>query len=630
MRRVRVGNRRQKHFPLVNPLPSRLPVRALVSALSLCLATSFLQGAETSPEAISALLKEKIGPHPRLILRAGEEEVLKRKIKSDPVLAEISAGVLAEAEKILTVPTIAYVKKGRRLESFNKEGIKRISHLGIAWRLTGDIRFRDRARTELLAMAGAKDWNPSHFLDTAMATEAVAIGYDWFFNSFDEATRETLKKALIEKGINPSFAGKHTWIDCDMNWSQVCHDGMTMGALAIAEDEPELAARVISRAVENVPRAMDVYGPDGAFPEGPSYWTYGTTHNVLFLSALESALGTDFGLSQIPGFLDSSDYMVHVTGPTGLFHNYADCNQRTGAIGAMYWFAAKREAPSCLWFEMQQSGAGLKQKKSMKYGPFVLIWAAAPLKAMAPQALDWVGGGRTPVAFFRSGWDRDALFVGIKGGSPSTNHAHMDVGSFVFDALGVRWALDLGLQDYNSLESRGIKLWGREQNSERWRVFRLSNSSHNMSVINDQLQSVQGNATFVATGLNASSPQAVVDCSSIFAGQAEKVVRTFSFPERRALVVDDSLQDLAVSGTVRWQMVTEADVTISGAEAVLRQAGKTLRVRCLNPGKGTWSVVDISNPRSDFDASNPGAKLLVFSLPVQAGDSPRITVQLTP
>jgi len=33
------------------------------------------------------------------------------------------------------------------------------------------------------------------------------------------------------------------------------------------------------------------------FSEGPGYWTYGTTYNVLLVAELESALGSDFGLS---------------------------------------------------------------------------------------------------------------------------------------------------------------------------------------------------------------------------------------------------------------------------------------------------------------------------------------------
>jgi hypothetical protein len=355
---------------------------------------------------------------------------------------------------------------------------------------------------------------------------------------------------------------------------------------------------------------------------------------VLLIAGLESSLGTDFGLSQQRGFFASADYMVHVTGPTGLVHNYSDCGRREGPLAAMYWFASQRKDPSLLFFEEPSLagliGSGASKLEDIRLFPFLLLWANPSLKASEPKTLDWSSSGPTPVAFLRSSWKSEALFVGIKGGSPSTSHAHMDIGSFVFDAQGVRWAVDLGMQDYNSLESRGIKLWGMNQNSDRWKVFRLSNASHSVLVINDQPQTVSGRAEVVSHGLETANPEAALDCSSLFSGQAQKVVRTFSFPERRELVIDDAVQSVAANGTVRWQMVTEADIAFSGADALLREKGKTVRVHRINPDQGEWSVLSISKPRNDFDAANPGAKLLLFNVPVHAGDSLRVTVKLTP
>ena len=66
----------------------------------------------------------------------------------------------------------------------------------------------------------------------------------------------------------------------------------------------------------------------------------------------------------------------------------------------------------------------------------------------------WVGQGKNPVALMRTSWtDTNAIYVAMKGGSPSVNHGHMDVGSFIMEANGERWAMDFGMQDYNSLET---------------------------------------------------------------------------------------------------------------------------------------------------------------------------------
>jgi hypothetical protein len=42
----------------------------------------------------------------------------------------------------------------------------------------GGEKFRLRTIAELEAACALKDWNPSHFLDTAEMASAVATGYD--------------------------------------------------------------------------------------------------------------------------------------------------------------------------------------------------------------------------------------------------------------------------------------------------------------------------------------------------------------------------------------------------------------------------------------------------------------------
>src|SRR5690554_352124 len=95
--------------------------------------------------------------------------------------------------------------------------------------------------------------------------------------------------------------------------------------------------------------------------------------------------------------------------------------------------------------------------------PTALFWGTdinlSQLKR--PEKLIWYGQGDSPVALMRSSWtDPNAIFVGFKAGAANVNHAHMDVGSFVLDALGERWAMDFGAQSYHSLESRGYSIVG--------------------------------------------------------------------------------------------------------------------------------------------------------------------------
>ena len=112
---------------------------------------------------------------------------------------------------------------------------------------------------------------------------------------------------------------------------------------------------------------------------------------------------------------------------------------------AMFWFAGQRKESYLLWNEWPKIAARAAKKagrsKRDRDDPLLMLWLAPTQeKPTAPTALSWSAQGTVPVAFHRSAWTADASYVAIKGGTPSANHAHMDVGAFVMDADGVRWA----------------------------------------------------------------------------------------------------------------------------------------------------------------------------------------------
>jgi hypothetical protein len=569
--------------------------------------------------------------HPRLFLKSGEEASL-RALAADPVRARLHAGILARADAMLTEKPVERILTGRRLLHQSRACLGRVLHLGLAWRLTGERKYAERARAELLAAAAFSDWNPSHFLDVAEMTAALGIGYDWFYSTLDAESRGTIRNAILNKGLRPATAS-HSWTRATHNWNQVCNAGITVGALAVAEDAPALAATLIARAINTVPLAMHEYGPDGAYPEGVSYWGYGTTFNVVLIAALQSAFGTDFALTGQPGFLATADYMLHIFGPTGLPFNYSDAGSReAGLQPAMFWFAAARGDSNVLWTEWQKLDAlrtGGGQLSGDRADPFLPIWMSrSAARPAAPPPLHWSGGGLTPVATHRTGWDAKAVFVAIKGGSPATNHAHMDVGSFVVDADGVRWADDLGMQDYHSLESKGIDLWGRGQNAGRWKVFRLSAAAHNVLTVDGAGQRYES----VAALRNGGAGKTIVDLSDTYRGQLASAARGVQLrPDRTVLIQDEFSGEREKAAVVRWAMLTRAEVKIDGAgRATLSRDGQTLEFRVLEPDNAALQIYTTDPPPAATDAPNPGTRLLGFSVPVAGGQAVRIRVQLVP
>lgn len=577
----------------------------------------------------------KLPGHPRILLLSRDEAPLKRAIAADKTWNDVHQVILAECDKILATAPVERIQIGRRLLDKSREALRRIFFLSYAWRMTRQETYRDRAENELLAVSAFSDWNPSHFLDVAEMTLGVAIGYDWLYTDLSEASRTKIREAILKKGIEPSMDPKNnSWLKASHNWNQVCNAGMAYGALAIYEDQPELARTILNRAVETIVLPMDDYAPDGAYPEGYSYWGYGTSFNVLFISAMEKAFGHDFGLAQRPGFLKTAGYMANMTGPSGRPFNYADAGTNPELQPALFWFANKARDPSLVWVERGQllRGEAAANTKN-RLLPSIMLWGAGQrLNAIpAPESTLWTGGGRNPVALMRTAWtDPNAIFVGIKGGSPSSNHAHMDAGSFVMESNGVRWAIDFGMQDYNSLESKGVDLWNRKQNSQRWEIYRYSNRVHNTLTVNDSLQRVDGHASITSSSRNPAFLSATVNLDELYKGSLTSANRGIAIVDQAYVVVRDEIATAANPARIRWTMLTGADVKLIGKNrAELTKDGKKLMVEVQEPTGitlQTWPT----NPPHDYDAPNPGTTLLGFDVNMPASEKGVLTVLLIP
>ena len=577
----------------------------------------------------------RLADHPRLLLPKGAEKKLLKQINRDAVWKEIHTATLGEADRIITLPVSERIKTGMRLLAVSRENLRRIFILSYAYRMTGQEKYLVRAEQEMLKAASFSDWNPSHFLDVGEMTMALGVGYDWLYPALSEASRRTIREAIVEKGFKPSYDTAYNWfVDAEHNWNQVCNGGLAFGAIAVAESEPEWAQKIIDRAIDKVRLPMRHYAPDGAYPEGPGYWGYGTLFNVLLIGGLESTFGTDYGLSQLPGFMQTGTYEMQMVSPLIKHFNYMDNSYEPESSSAPFWFYSKTQDPSvlCQQVSILQRDTAKKYLKD-RVLPAMLIWGAgAPMeKAVAPQETFWAGRGNTPVCVMRSGWgDPNARFVGVKLGSPSINHGHMDVGSFVFEADGVRWAIDLGSEDYNTTETRGVDLWNMAQQSQRWDVFRYNNRSHNTLTFNDKLQRVNGSAQIIESDSATARRFVKTDLTPVYAGQVDKVERTISLVDNDYLLIEDEITAGKNYTRMRWTLMTRATPKIlSDNTVMLEQDGKRCLLKIESETPIVWRFEKTPTVNT-FDSPNPDVTMVVFDTDLKRGETQYVRAQLTP
>ena len=565
--------------------------------------------------------------HPRVLLNEPKLEELRRNVRDVSVFRTLYEGTFyPAAEQTLDRPPVRYEKVGRRMLPVIQTCAARVFLLSLVYLISHERRFFVRAEAELLAAAEFPDWNPDHYLDVGEMTAAVGIGLDWLYPDLSEATRETLTEAIYWKGLRTTILedGSRRPVMFS-NWIQICYGGLSLGAMAIAERDPELTEEILSSAKTRATELVKSwYSPNGAYAEGPTYWDYGTSYHVLLIDALVSAFGTDFETASVPGFKESSVYRVAACAPTGQFFNYSDCDADPITHPIQFWFASHYRMPGVVSEADLRAVADTYEPDGWptRFAPLVLLWLDPAMVGgnLPDETLNFVSDGMIPVGMFRSAWnDPDALFLGTVGGKGNLPHGHLDAGTWVLDWEGVRWAMELGRVDYHFLESQDINIWDTRAGSARWTVFHYGNHGHNTLTANGAFHDASGVCKITDFTVDAASRRMSVDLTPCFPDTMTEVTRTFEIQGDDAVVITDTWKGTVALTSLRWRMFTPTRVEINGSKAALTADGKQLTMEILTPPGATFTTRPAAELLGDFDAPLPGVQVIDIDLAVQSG-----------
>jgi hypothetical protein len=235
------------------------------------------------------------------------------------------------------------------------------------------------------------------------------------------------------------------------------------------------------------------------------------------------------------------------------------------------------------------------------------------------------------VASMRSSWtDPNALSLGIQGGNNANlgMHRHVDLGSFILEALGERWIIDCG----NDSET-----YQRHRNKrEKWEFYRIRAEGHNVPLLNPNEsagQKLDATAPIISFRSSKENATAVVDLSNAYSETSHRVIRTFEMQDRQRIVVTDEIENND-HADFWWFLHTNADIEIDFTfrKAILTQNGKKLQIKIEDgPSLAEFDVMDAeplsTSPKPD-QADNSDMKKLV----VHIGDILRfsLVVSFTP
>ncbi len=534
---------------------------------------------------------------------------------ADPDMSGWKKKILANADSICGQDPVAYRIVDGRLLEVSRKVLDRTQNLAVAYAASGNVKYRDRLWRELSAAAGFPDWHPAHFLDTAEMTAAFAIGYDWLYDLWSPAEREVLRRAIVEKGLTPGLKcyrgelGSYgNWVGWDWNWNVVCNGGLAAGAMAVMDTDPKLAAEIISRGLESYQVMVGEFAPDGAWKEGPSYWHYTIKYLTIYMTTLQSALGTDYGYGNAEGIGWTAYYLIYMTGVDRTF-NLNDSGDGRVSAPELFWLAGRYRDPSVSRYKLDNIRRGY-----YSVSPMDLIWYD-PAGTADENHLPLERKFRdSEVVTFRDSWTDTSLFAGLHGGANNVPHGNLDAGTFVLDMQGQRFACDLGGDSY--------ELDGYFDNSKkRWRYYRTRAEGHNTIVLNPGSgpdQKVDSFSEITAFSEGGSSPFAIADTTPAQSGAALSAKRGMMLVQNRTGVVVRDELTLREPGEAYWFMHTQARIEGYGSDGrsvILERGGKRIWVGILD-GEGTFYDTEAkplpASPQSDAQNANAGVRKLVI------------------
>lgn len=575
----------------------------------------------------------EIADHPRLIMKAGEERLIMDKL-NDPGREYMLAThclIMDYAAISMSLPCMERTDTDGHILARVREVEKRVTCLAYAYRVTGNEIWAERAEKEMLNLCSYRDWDPAHYLDTAEAIIALSFGYDWLYDYLSEASRETIRDAVLHKGLQT--AEGQAFYDVIHNWNQVCNAAMVIGSLAFYESFPEQARAFIEKSLRSNPKAMAVYAPDGAYPEGNTYWGFGTSYEILMIESLMTAAGSDFGISKAEGFMNTGNYIKYLATPSGNCYSFYDSNTAQLAHLMTFWFARELKDPTLCHLEKQMLSSG-KVKTPDRWWPCAMLFLSQVELEDAgfkPDNILFVRG-INPIWVYRSGWDSsDDTYLAVKGGKPDNNHGHMDNGSFYLEKYRTIWAADLGFQSYGTFYKYGVELGDRRRDGgDRWSIYRAGPSAHNVLMTGDVNPDPEGFAEIVSTWDDAGGKGCRVDLCQTYAPLLTSAFRDVSAsPDDRVITVMDRMVPSSDTLDVVWNMITYGVPTIVSDSGILLTSGghaMMLEAQCDIPVR---AFILPAGKDTKWDAKNPGVSRVGFSLKPQQNRETVLTVTIT-
>ncbi len=368
-----------------------------------------------------------------------------------------------------------------------QELIYAIRHLSIGGHVTKDQAMLDRAKAWLLETAS---WKPSGTTSRAYTDEwafrvnlALAWGYDWLYDQMDDAEREKVRVALLERTRETadhiiSNAQIHMF-PFDSHAVRAVSAVLVPASIALLDDAPE-AREWLDYSIEFLSTLYSPWGDtQGGWAEGPHYWMTGMAYLIDAANLLKSFTGYD--LYQRPFFQHTGDFPLYTKAPDTRRATFGDDSTMGDLpclkIGSnLQQYAGVTGNGAYAWYneEIKRNDPGTEMAFynygwwDLNFDEMVFLHDYGPVEAVPPADIDtmrWFKGiGWVALQHRMDDPNEHIQFVMKSSPYGSISHSHGDQNAFCLAGFGEDLAIQSGY--YVAFNSTMHQNWRRQTRSK--------------------------------------------------------------------------------------------------------------------------------------------------------------------
>ena len=484
--------------------------------LSLALiALSMAMSAQVTKDDIDKAIDIGSLKHPYLYFTEEEKPAILDRIEHDPECHDIFNRLKAEAKMWLFMPVDREIPvqgkntragwsehdRDHKYATYYSSNQDNAFYLAFLYQMTGEQKYADKAFEFADAFCDLTTWTqrahefpiiysrimPWNVPDDQVnfnfdhingdAGRMMAAVYDWLYPALNQAQRDRIRGALIEKVVTRVRGDYefHWWATAyRCNWCGVCNSGVGLTGLALLTENPQLTD-IVAESYNRINSMLGELGVDGGWQEGGGYWDYGVNTSTFFADALKRLTGSKYNLFENERLKNNPvTFPIYITLPGGGSLNFEDSgggHHRVGGTHLINKLAAETNSREAAWYRNDILGEG--------NDIFDIIWPRPEPEGSPPKnpsihfrTIDWW--------VMRSDFkDPERVLVAGKAGmNDDPHHGHLDIGHFI-----IHWQKEYFIRD---LGSRGYD--EKYFDDMRWDYPQASSIGHNVVFVNGEKQ----------------------------------------------------------------------------------------------------------------------------------------------